>query len=136
MEGPQQNRFTSHLEKSRLRNPPGTFRIASAVIQTRWVFFFMQSYDTNGFFLPKAVSSKLPKNFNHALFTLVYSRCRYYALVVNVNGDKTFYMSSRQYGQNVARYLERMKQMGILEMVRVGEANRRSNIYRWVANDL
>jgi hypothetical protein len=94
----------------------------------------MQSYDTHGFFLPKDVSSKLPKNFNRDLFTLVYSRCRYYALTVNVNGDKTFYMSSRQYGQNVARYLERMKQLGILEMIKVGEANKRSNIYRWIAN--
>ncbi len=85
--------------------------------------------------LPYALKIKLPKNFKILLFTNIYFRCRFYAVMKNLQGDNTFYFSSRQDGVNVARYMKRMEDLGIVEMIKKGEKNVRSNTYKWLAEE-
>lgn len=82
--------------------------------------------------LPYAVLQQLPRNFNLLLFTNVYFRCRYWAIINNPQGDHTFYFSSRQDGVNVARYMKRMEKLGIVSLIKAGVKSKTSNTYKWL----
>ncbi len=85
--------------------------------------------------LPYVILKALPPRFNTLLFTNVFFRCRWWALIKNPNGDHTFYFSSRQDGVNVARYMKRLEKLKVVEMIKVGEKNKKSNTYRWTRDD-